>query len=489
MQLLNILIPCSLMIFIRFKLNKNILAICAIPIILSLGETVFIRTWNVQIYIPIYPYPLEWKGIVFISLIISCLYILQKRQIYKSFKIGFDFIVVFLLLFLMILQLPISWIKDGSFKPGIIVSVIQYCYLPLSIILWTDILRRVSRSEAIQLINIISIITIPLAFMYTLSSVGYNIFPYMGWDPVSFGSAIIARDFLTFPVWTKLALANYLSKSKQNLFVFVSIGILLLSILLSYTRSWIIPAIIMIIILIIYSIFINKKISTKIRQIIVILAIFSIVYILISILLPDNLKFIFNRFNEVKGNGLNIQNIISRKDTFTDIGIFINNIDKIFGVGFTGKNINDVDKISQDMFIGDVLYATILLWFGWSGVVAYILLFVTFIVLSFKLTIDKNNENVSRLGLMLFMILIWDFIRSFLSAEYILLYPVANGFVYALIMVENRKLWLEKPINYIGFSSLFNINNLTFKNNFIYKIIQISILLMICIYIGKLISR
>ncbi len=441
MTLLQSFVPVATLVFLLYRLRNSPLVVCALPITLSLGETIFITTWGVKFNLPLVPIPLDWRDIVLGTLIAAWLYARLQRPLSGRLTRGMDLAVVGLMMVLVVVQIPISWLRDDAFKPGVVLAVRFWTYLPLSIWLWAGILRRSTRAEIENLLQALALVTIPLAGLYALSAVGVSIYPQTSWDPISFGAATIVRDYITFPVWLKVALAYFLLRPRQNLGSMVAIGVLLVAVILTYTRSWVLPAAMMIGIAFVHSLLAAAQVGAWLRRGVVTLLAALVAIGAVMTVAPDNVNFLVGRMEEAQTMGLLTTNLVSRANTVDEITWYISGIDPIWGAGFAVQTARDSELINQNFLVGDILWAYVLLPLGWSGVAVFGLLFVIFVRVALRLWGQRQNLARSQLSALAVMVLVWDIVRTFTSAEYVLQYPVAAALVFGLVIVEARAAW------------------------------------------------
>jgi hypothetical protein len=412
-----------------------------------MGEGIFIRTWGATYSIPFFPILFNWRDLILGIVLLVWVYAVQKRSSSHHYPLTLE--ITFLIIFIILvgIQVPLSWAKDNSIKLGVVFAIRQYAYLPLSAIIWIDIFRRLTRAEAWQLLDALALVTIPFAMLYALSSVGVPIFPDLGWDPITFGSAIIARDFLTFPVWSKLALAYFLTRPRQTMVSLVAIGVLSVSILLSYTRSWVMPAGVMVLISGLYYLIVKRQFLTALTRGIIIISVIAISSLILNVYVPDNLLFVVERLREAQEEGINTGNLLSRAETWTEIVAYVERVNPVFGAGFSVDTGDEVAAINNARIVGDSLWTLVMLPLGWSGIVAMVGYFGIFTILSAK-GIFHPDINRSRLALVMFLVMLWDIFRSPVSSDQMYVYPVGFAAIAALIVVEFRNLWVERIVEH-----------------------------------------
>ena len=445
MELLRYIVPAAIILFYFYRLRTNPLVLVGIPLTLALGEAGFMRTWQFSMRVPLFPYALEWPDIVFGALGVAWVYVRQKRPEAQSLKWSVDLGVALFLLGLMFLYVPMAWLDDQALKLGVFWAVHKFVYFPLSIFVWLDLFRRVTREETDRLLETMAFVTVPFAGLYTLSSVGVPIFPDIIWSPTFIGSAVIVRDFLTFPIWTRFALAYFLTRPRQTVISLASIGILSSAIVLSYTRSWVIPALVLFGIAAFYIIAIRRQFTFAITRIASIAVVLAGVASALLMLFPENLTYAFDRVVEIQTQGFYSGNVLARTSVFDEINAYVLSADPIFGAGFGEQKGAEAAVLSQTYLVGDMMWTVILLVMGWIGITAFGILFAIFGLRAFWIMLDAHNEMRARFGAIFFMVISWDVIRVFASAEYLQLQQTSSALGFALIAIEARRLWAENP--------------------------------------------
>jgi hypothetical protein len=345
-----------------------------------------------------------------------------------------------------LLYVPLAWLDDQAIKLGVFWAARMYLYLPLSIFIWVDVFRRVTREEADQLLETMALAMVPLAGMYALSSVGVPIFPDTPYFLTFTGSAMIVRDFLTFPIWTRFALAYFLTRPRQTGTTLVSIGVLTACVVLSYTRSWIVPAGVVFAIAVFYTSVVRRRFVFAIPRLIGMTLIVVSAVGMLSYLFPNNLQYASDRVTELATQGLSTTNIVGRTSNFDQVNYYIQATGHPFGAGFAVQTAAEAITIANTYSIGDMLWTTLLLTLGYPGVILFGLLLVVFGIRAFFLMLDWRDAARARFGTILFMILAWDSIQVFATSGYVQLQQTSSALCFALVLVEARRLWAVNPL-------------------------------------------
>jgi hypothetical protein len=461
---------------------------------LTLGESAFIRTWNVSIRLPYVPVPLIWNDVVFGALVISWLYVWQKRRVKTRFASGWDILAVVLFLGLVVAQVPVAWLRDQEIRLGAILAIRSFLYFPLSIFLWADLLRRLARNEIENLLGCLSWVTVGLLGLYVLHMLGYVTSPvdssyYQG----VLGSTPIIRDALAFPFFTKVAFAYFLTRPRKNAGTLLALGVAFTGVLFSYTRSWVIPAVLMLVVSVLYLAVVQQRLRMALGQVAVLGAMGAFVFAGATMLFPVNVGFAVDRLREIGVQGLNTPNLVSRVETMGIVARYVGTVDPIWGAGYSVATARDLQAISQGRLIGDAVWPALLLPLGWSGVISFGLILFVMLLVAGSGAVKKRNDGTPLLTIGLLLIIVWDILRTVSSSDILTIYPVGEALIFALVMVESRSLWSSNPLTLPGLPLLSGLGNDWFTRNDSYLVLRRSVLIalisLLAVGAGIVVSR
>ncbi len=405
----------------------------------------FIRTYLFAFRIPVLPIEIGKEDLLVILLVLAWLYVRQKRPNRQRLSPNLDVMATGLLLGLLLVQLPLGWINAQALNLGAVLGSKQYFYFPLSFFVWGDILRRFTRDEVWQFLSTLSLLTISLMVLYGLSAIGFDVYPQAPYQTMIVGSSKVVRDFLTFPYWTKLAIAFWLvqfSQRKAGLHSILALGVLAAGTLLSLTRSYVFPLGVIIAIAGSYSALKLRGVYRLRNQIVMVVAGIGVI-VLLSLYAPANIAFLAERVGELHTQGISGSSLGARFQIFGKLDNFIGQADPVFGVGFTKTNTLDI-KLAPVTFWGDMMWLSILVRLGWTGTIALATVLMIALWNSFALML-KHDSSRSQMGLLLFMVMVWDVGRTFTSEGY-LWFTAASTLPLAMIAVEKHNLWAENPV-------------------------------------------
>lgn len=264
----------------------------------------------------------------------------------------------------------------------------QLLYIPLSYFLWLAIFHSVKRSDYEDFLKLMFYVTPISGILYILnSSQVINIFDKsLIFQDIEFGSSSFFRDFRTIPIY----LTPILVLAIQAILIPIikiprwllntNLIILPIALLFTFTRSIFVGvAIQVIMILIIY--YLSNPFKSLKRLITFISLFFALaipLYMLADKFYPDQMKFLFGRFNAASTEGVHEQNVDIRL-AYLDKAIEVTNkTNPIIGVGMNKshyKELDDVGSWTVDSTIPFFLYHT-----GWLGVAfLYIIILYCFL--------------------------------------------------------------------------------------------------------------
>lgn len=424
------IVPLIIFVYIFLMLRRTPLMLASVPLFFSLGEAGFFNAYSFRIIIPFF-YILSFRDTSMLLLVISLLYTSWKHP--KSLIISKCSLSSFLKVCAVILALyvPLAWFTDMKLTLGTILSPRNYLYLPLSVFLWLSLFKHCHVSHLNKLFHTLLNVSFVGAILYSLSSVGLPIFPYTGWES-GLGFGTITRDFLTFPPYLLIALGYILftSNSKLQKYKIIYVFVFFLTVLLSYTRSWILAFLL--------SVFASLLFSRRkgVKGTLLLLFLPVILFASVSFLqhfAPNNADFLMSRFSDVTTSALPT-NAESRVTGFSDIHQHISSISLFTGVGYSLTNSSSSSQLSlKGIFLEDSLWTTLLFHLGYLGVILIATMFVISLVYSFTILSSSTYASVPQFLKLSTVATIWIIARSTASNEFYW-YPVINGLVLATLI-------------------------------------------------------
>jgi hypothetical protein len=316
----------------------------------------------------------------------------------------------------------------------------------VSILVWFDLIRRFTRDEIWIFLDAIINVTAILCILYVASGLGIKVYPYDPYQVVTYGQAVVIRDYLTFPYWTILGLsflmASMLVREIRGIDM-MKLAILSLACLFVLTRSTFIMGVVAFTLaLLINAIPLNRLQQTTAKSIVLFLLIL-IVSSLTIFLFPNQVNFFRERMDRAITMDLDEPNLASRMNALVFANDIIRSIDPVWGLGGPGvrnENVNFLEQLGTMGYIfGDSMWFELLLITGWSGVIGLAVLLL-FNALNAAGMSFRNATSSRLIGLTALIFIVWTFGRSFASEGFFTL-AFAGTLPIALLLVEKQNVW------------------------------------------------
>lgn len=436
----GILFSLAVMAFIAWRTRGSPLALVSIPLTLAMGEAVGLRSWGWAMPVPFVPVPLMWMDVVFFSLVAVWIVIREKRKLQPRIRPGWDLYTICIVIGVVLLEVLVAWTIDGQVSVGVLVAAREWFYVALSILIWVDLLRRFTRAETLRLLESLAWVSVPLAAMYCLSSVGVHVYPYVGWETVQWGSGMINRDFLTFPFFIPLGLVWFANRQSRRVVAMVCIAILAAACVLTYTVTTILGAIVALSISLLVPLVARNDWKGLVARLVPLSATLLLILIAMAAVAPANLSYAVQRMNAVR-TGQSNGNLQLRLDWFAATARAVKDYDSALGFGFSGDGARRLAVLTNGgVLLPDMQWAYVLAWLGWAGVIAVAAMYTAFVACSARIAIGWASAP-DGLGLMLLGIALWFVCRSMAASEWLIGYPAAAGMFMAVAVLELRGAW------------------------------------------------
>lgn len=303
---------------------------------------------------------------------------------YNNFLIGYKKIVYIFILFLII-NLFHSFIIYGNFISSFKVFRIFFRYI--SILFFLNIILRLGKIKLDNLLKYIDVITLVLSILYILNfGFGITIFAVKSYQEDVYYNTLIYRNFYAFPIFVFFVLSRSLILDKFNIHSSLKIIILLIAILLVYTRTYLFVAFLIIISTLLIRVLKFKYYFFNIKSILSILFLIIIGYILVNVIFHNQYEYFRSRIDEVilVGNVYEVSNFKLRTDLIMSRIKKTININPIFGLGFIREDVSS--RFYPDLFIrrndipgtilvGDQSWGGVIASLGLGGTVIFLLLY------------------------------------------------------------------------------------------------------------------
>jgi hypothetical protein len=489
MNFISLIIPALLVLYILFKSSKNLVAICVLPLLIFLGRSTFIDTYGWGIIIG--PLPITITDVIFGGLILVWLYIRYRRPQNAPIRLTVEIVVMLIFGVFILVETMLTWL-DGYRLVRIIQLTRYYLYLPAGFFIFLDIFRRVTEDEANNLIATLSAVCLPLSVIYSVSALGFRIYPYPAYLTVYVGQETLVRDFLTFPIFAPMAFAFYLAQSKRDWRWGIALIIITLCLALTFTRSIVVGASACMGVAILNEFAGLARRATLIRGLsgsVLIVAVGLSGFGLLQWISPEAFNYLSERIEELQVGGIGGSSLAFRFDMVQGIGEILTHSNPIFGVGLVPFDEADPTGMlyRSQWILGDILWAWVLLYLGLAGVVIYGLLLLIALGQSFQQSWNSADQSL-RLGLFLFLWFVQMIAVTFTSNDFIVASSVA-ALPFALLTVARQRAWAVNPVT-IPLNQFFSgIHFRWFTQNDEYRWLRLGTLALVMIVIEIVIIR
>ena len=446
MTLIYLLVPVLLALFILLRSRTNLAAIAALPLLLAFGRSAFIDTYGWVMIVG--PVPLTIADVIFGGLGAAWLYIRYRRRSSVPIRFTVEISVMILLAVFILIETTLTWL-DGYRLVRVIQITRTYLYLPLGFFVWIDIFRHITESEANDFIGILAALCLPLSILYSASALGVRIYPYPAYLTVYVGQEILVRDFTTIPAFASMALAFYLAQPKRDWRWATATMIIMVGLLLTFTRSIVAGALACIAVALVNEFFKLARRATLIRGVIgaiIIVAVGLGGFIVLEWISPEAFAYLSERLEQVQAGGLEASSLVVRFDMLQGINEALTQTSPVFGAGLVPYDQADPTGMvyRASWILGDIMWASVLLYLGLAGVAVYGLMLVVALWQSFRLGLETATQDV-RLGLFLFLFFAQSLALSFTGEGFVTGASVA-ALPFALLTVARQRAWAVNPV-------------------------------------------
>lgn len=260
-----------------------------------------------------------------------------------------------------------------------------------------------------------------------------------------FEGQVITRTFWFMPVLWFFSISYLLAmRRKKTIIDILLIGINVLGIYISYTRSFLMIAILIFFVYFLLTGYKEKSLGNSIKNILLGSIAAIAVFVAVSSFLPASTNYFLSRFKELEDQPATVQsnNLVYRFYKTERVIDRMNTSKRLFGYGSVTEKQNPFVKV-VDGATADMGWAEVVFRWGFIGLVLFVLLYIGSMIKAFFLFL-RTDGLVSQLSLMLLLTLISQVIEGFTS--YTIMSPSRFamalwyfGILSALLMVYGKK--------------------------------------------------
>lgn len=416
----------------------------ALPIALAFGEAGFVQTWDLQVQLPGFPVPLSWLDIVFVALLVAWLLVRRVSRPPKVLAARGHWHAAPLVAWLVMVALavPLAWIDGGAIKLGISWSVLAYAYVPLSVAILWDVLRRTDRAALWVLLRSLSVVVSVLAVFYTFHMLGLSLYDLAGVNSTYSGVGEVRRDVLTFPVWACVTVPFLLWRERIRLVDGLMIVVQCIAVAMSLTRSLVLALGLAFLLLVVWRVAANRRPFQPLVVAAVGAASFTVLLWTVPAFVARAVDLLSSRFDELAAGVASVPNVVSRLDVGTRISSFLSGWGLWMGAGFSDAAIAQTQANVGRQLVADSLWSLILLRFGVIGVVVIAATLAMGVGTGLVAALKRRREPLA-IAVVVAAALAWLCVRTAASSEIVANYPVVCAFLLAIVLVEERGAWSD----------------------------------------------
>jgi len=370
MAALSLAAVVALIVFLLVRSHKNPLFLAGGAAFLGLGRSTYINIVPDQTVRQVASVSMTTGDVLFAALVLGWVYARRRRPILRTRLSSRWMVLGVCVAFFLALELALALTNATSFHPVLIASTRDWFYIPLGFFLTLDVLRRFTAHEIAQYVSALSLLTTSLMALYIAQALRLPVYPYPKFLVTAFSGTTIIRDFTTFPIWTGLAWAHYLSRPKGNAWVFAALAVLATGTLLTYSRSTIVElAAIVVLAVILQAIHQGRRASALVVAVAGV-ALLGIFLVGGPVLVPAQYGYLGVRFGKIDqaGQALSDPNLQSRIKDFGRAQQPSARVDHLLGAGLFDPATSAATQPyriynSYDSDWIRVVYRT-----GWAGV-------------------------------------------------------------------------------------------------------------------------
>jgi hypothetical protein len=447
--------PYLLLLYFIFRSRQEPIFFLGIPFMIFLGPSIFCEK------IPFFAMLVRSVGIsdngdillltwlILFWIIVRNWHLLQlnnhNNTFYKKSIISYlDYFIIGLMIISIINLILVYreyYIPDNIFTGFVILFSLFLGYFIIK-----DVIRRFEYVDLTNFLFFIVLVNSASSFLYILHQ-GLHITVYQGEEYSSelFQGDVITRTFWFMPVLCFFSISYLFVFKKSRPIIFYSlVGINILALFISYTRSFLIIVVILIIFYYVLVGYKNKNLSTTIKNIIITSIMGVFFFIAISKFLPHSTDYFMSRFTEVRQNPTDesSNSIIYRFAQTSEILDKINNDKLLIGFGpVTETQVPWVEAMRTTTY--DLVWTGVVFRWGYIGFALFVLLYTISILKAFFLFM-KSEGLLSHLSLLFLLVILSQLIESFVSSTFMADNRLALGLWYfamfsALLEISGKK--------------------------------------------------
>lgn len=436
MGMVRLILPYLLVLFFLYKANRQPLFLLGIPFLMFMSNSIFFENAKpFQIPGSIY-YQLLFMWLI-LSWLLSKTFSKNKLERINGNHLNFLDILVIVMIVITIIGLARAIIGYYPITSGIW----EEFWIEISLFAGYFIIKNwVSTNNpevVVDFLYSLVLVNSIAACLFILHQ-GLHLTIYIGEEYMSdtFQGQEITRSFWFMPPFPFFSVAFLLVFTKR--YSIISIALLLvnlLAIIITYTLSSLIIAILILIIYFVLSGLKNGRLTTAVKNMLVYALLGMTGVFIMSRFMPANTNYLLSRIEEQTKSQYTQKEPNDLDVRFTNTANVISQIDgdkKLLGMGPVTK-LQATKVVEMQANTADITWSGIIFRWGFIGLLIVILIYGFSLFHAFNFFL-KSAGVVSDLALLVLLVIISQFIESFVSWTFLSGHGLATGMWYFAVL-------------------------------------------------------
>jgi hypothetical protein len=390
--ILRLALPAGLALWFIWKARSNLIFLLGIPVLMVMGGSVFfenMKPFRVPGRFSLDTLLMGWLAVVWIVTVVRRSRV-EGRPL-GLFGVGrvlpeeLPLIGIALLIGAHVLK---AFAAIGDLNQAVSLAS-GACYLALGYVFLRGILCRATRAETQEFLAAVVVVNTLACAMFILDQ-GLHLPIYLGDPNITsfFAGQDITRATTFAPVFTLLSIGFVLGKRRWTPPWLVVLGITLVSVLVSLTRTLLIAAVVGLAIAVVARELARPDFSRVARRTGTVVLGAAVVAAGFSRMAPAYWSFLLKRFSEFTSgkSGVGVANWHLRVIHWDAVQRVVAKSDLLFGIGFPRPGSNPVD-LRIFLWSSDMTWLPIMYMFGYVGLLLFALLLAGFMARALRLSL------------------------------------------------------------------------------------------------------
>jgi hypothetical protein len=439
-SLLSKILPYLLLLYFLIRSLGKPIYLLGIPFLMFLRYCIFFE--NVKIFAVPGRFSADFLFAIWLIIFWIILRIINTSQFSskssnfnsKNERNSLDYIVIGLII-ISIIDLVIVYVEYLNIE-NVLTEFFTIISLFFGYLIIKDVLRFYKPNLLSDFLFSIVLINSLASCLYILHQ-GLHLTIYKSDEYLSeiFQGEVITRTFWFMPpLWLFSICYLFVFKKHKPVIFFTLLIINLLALFISYTRSFLVITILLIILYYLLTAYKENNFYPAIKNIFLVALMGLFLFVAISKFFPASTNYFFYRFKELKQRPYD-QSSNSLLYRFARTSEIINRIDEDklpLGYG-PATSTQESSVYNMEITTHDLVWTGVVFRWGFIGLVLFVLLYLVSIFKAFSLFI-KRDDILSKLALLFLLVIVSQFIESFISSTFLSSDRYAMGLWYIAIL-------------------------------------------------------